>query len=56
MSDYVIEYCPWCSHEATQTTVQDGHTAHMAYQCQADDCGRTFRVATRSQETVWTNV
>jgi len=55
MSDYLVEYCPWCgSSHVEDTTERDGHIIYQAKCCV--ECDRTFIVKepTSRESVEWT--
>jgi len=55
MSEYDVEYCPWCAGEVSQTIEQNGHNSYVAKKC--GDCETVFRVVVPHRDTKikWSN-
>jgi len=55
MSEYEIEYCPWCSGDVEKTIERHGHNSFQANEC--TECETVFRVSVPHTETKikWTN-
>jgi len=49
MSEYEIEYCPWCGGNASTTTVQEDHAMFKPTEC--EECDTVFRVSVPHKET-----
>jgi len=55
MSEYDVEYCPWCGSDVERTLEQHGHASFAAKKCV--ECETVFRVSVphRTTEIEWTN-